>query len=55
MRVFRKSYSCTEQGIELRIGYCMVYEEQERIIHFGPCAFSGIFLTTNKVDILNFQ
>ena len=39
---------CTEQGIELRVGYCMTYEEQDRTIYIAPCAFSGNFSTTGN-------
>ena len=33
---------CTElQRIELRVGYCMTYDEPERTIYIGSCAFNG--------------
>ena len=38
---------CTEQGIELRVGYCMTYDEPEGIIYIGPCAYNvGNFSNT---------
>ena len=39
---------CTEQGISLRVGYCMTYEEMERTIYIATCAFSGNFTTNNN-------
>ena len=39
---------CTEQGIELRVGYCMTYDEPKRTIYIGPCAFSGNFSTISN-------
>ena len=39
---------CTEQGIELRVGYCMTYEKQERTIYIAACAFSGNYSTTGN-------
>ena len=34
---------CTEQGIAVRVGHCITYDEQDRTIYIGPCAFSGDF------------
>ena len=39
---------CTEQGLAVRVGHCMTYEEQERTIYTGPCAFSGNFTTIDN-------
>ena len=39
---------CTEQGIYLRVGYCMTFEEMERTIYIAPCTFSGNFSTTGN-------
>ena len=40
---------CTEQGIRLRVGYCMTYEELERTIYIAFCPFSdGNFSTSGN-------
>ena len=40
---------CTEQGINLRVGHCMTYEEPERTIYIAPCPFtSDNFSTSSK-------
>ena len=39
---------CTEQGINLRVGYCMTFDEMERTIYIAPCTFSGNFSTTGN-------
>ena len=43
---------CTEQGIILRVGHCMTYEEQAEgssVIYIADCVyFSGNFSTTNN-------
>ena len=38
---------CTEQGIKLRVGYCMTYEEEEEMIYIVRCSyFDGNHFTT---------
>ena len=44
----RNIVKCTEQGIAVRVGYCMTYEAQESTIYIGPCAFSGNFTTSDN-------
>ena len=46
----RKIVKCTEQGIELRVGFCMTYDELERTVYIVPCAYrlSGNFSTTGN-------
>ena len=38
---------CTEEGVNLRVGYCMTYEELERTIYIAFCPFSGNFSTND--------
>lgn len=38
---------CTEQGINLRVGHCMTYEEEEGVIYLAHCNyFNGNFSTS---------
>ena len=39
----RNVVKCTEQGIAVRVGYCMTFEEQERTIYIAICNFDGNF------------
>ena len=39
----RNIVKCTEQGIAVRVGYCMTFEEQERTIYSAICNFDGNF------------
>ena len=40
---------CTEQGINLRVGHCMTYEEEEGVIYLAHCNyFNGNFSTSDN-------
>ena len=41
---------CTEKGIELRVGFCMTYDELEKTVYIVPCVerLSGNFSTTGN-------
>ena len=42
---------CTEQGIELRVGYCMTYEQEERVVYIASCTFSGDSTSSQYVEV----
>ena len=44
----RNVVKCIEQGIGLRVGHCMTYDEWERTIYIGPCDFGGNFSTNDN-------
>ena len=44
----RNIVKCTEQGLQLRLGYCMTYDELEKTIYIGSCVFSGNFSITGN-------
>ena len=46
--MIRNVVKCTEQGIAVRVGHCMTYEEEERTIYIAPCAFSGNFTKSDS-------